>query len=139
MNVRVAIFVLVVGLLGPASFSACRSHENAADAAVTLDELQKMLEEEQKPLLLDVRLASDFDEAPNKISSAKWRDPKLVDKWGQTLPKDREIIVYCVHGRLISRAAARHLRELGLDARILEGGIEAWKESGREVRPAQRE
>ncbi len=86
MNVLVAIFVLVLGLFGPAQISVGQSHENAADPAVTLDELQKKLEEEQKPLLLDVRLASDFDEAP-----------------------------------------------------ILEGGIEAWKESGRDVIPAKRE
>jgi Fe-Mn family superoxide dismutase len=97
-----------------------------------------MLEEEQKPLLLDVRLASDFDEAPQMISSAKWLDPELVDEWGHKRSKDREIIVYCVHGHRISRGAAARLRELGLDARILEGGIEAWKESGREVIPAVR-
>ena len=121
MNVRVAIFVPVLGLLGSAQ--GCR--ENAADSAVTLDELHKMLEEEQKPLLLDVRLASDFDEAPQLIASAKWQDPKLVGEWG--------------HGHLISRRAAARLRELGFDARILEGGIEAWKESGRDVLPAKRE
>ncbi len=112
MNVRVAIFVPVLGLLGSAQ--GCR--ENAADYAVTLDELHKMLEEEQQPLLLDVRLASDFDEAPQLIASAKWQDPKLVGEWGHELPKDREIIVYCAHGHLISRRAAARLRELGFNA-----------------------
>ena len=135
MRVLVTNCVLILGLL--VSTQGC--YQSVADSAVALDELHEMLEAEQQPVLLDVRLASDFDEAPQVISSAKWRDPDLVDEWGLELPKDREIVVYCAHGYLVSRRAAARLQELGFDARILDGGIEAWKESGRDVVPARRE
>ena len=132
MSVLSPVLVLVLGFV---SSCACRSQEKT----VTLDELQKQLTEEPMPVLLDVRLASDFDEAPQVISSARWQDPERLDEWSRELPKDRQVIVYCAHGHLISRGTAARLRARGFDARVLDGGIEAWKESGRAVVPGKRE
>jgi hypothetical protein len=39
-------------------------------------------------------------------------------------------VVYCVHGHQVSQSAAALLRSLGVRARYLEGGIEAYRESG---------
>ena len=41
--------------------------------------------------------------------------------------------VYCVHGHEVGHGVADRLRDLGLEALLLEGGIEAWKTSGRPV------
>jgi len=43
------------------------------------------------------------------------------DRW----PRTRPVVVYCRTG-MRSRRAARLLRSLGIDARSLAGGIEAW-------------
>jgi rhodanese-related sulfurtransferase len=41
------------------------------------------------------------------------------------IPKDREVIVYCHHG-VRSLQAARFLRQHGIGARSLRGGIDQW-------------
>ena len=39
-------------------------------------------------------------------------------------------VLYCVHGHEVSQGAAAILRRQGYDVRVLEGGIEAWREAG---------
>ena len=52
------------------------------------------------------------------------------------LAKDTEVVVYCAGPKCPqSRMAAEKLQTLGYtNVRAYEGGIEEWKESGREVR-----
>ena len=47
---------------------------------------------------------------------------------GRGLANGRAIVVYCAHGLEIGRDTAASLREIGLDARFLEGGITEWAE-----------
>lgn len=102
-------------------------------AWIQADELEAMLSKSPAPLLLDVRLSSDFDSDPVVIPSAEWKDPASVDDWVATLPRDRPVVVYCVRGLKVSREVMARLVDEGVDVRNLEGGIRAWKESGREV------
>ena len=46
--------------------------------------------------LLDVRRAGVFEQASQMIPNAQWRDPAAVEQWVADLPKDQEIVVYCV-------------------------------------------
>ena len=39
--------------------------------------------------------------------------------------------MYCVYGHEVGRRTAMRLRALGVDARFLEGGIDAWQCAGR--------
>ncbi len=82
-------------------------------------------------LMLDVRRAGAFDDAPTMLPGASWRDPASVRDWARRLPLDRDVIVYCVHGHEVSRAAALQLRACGVSARFLDGGIEGWHGAGR--------
>jgi rhodanese-related sulfurtransferase len=41
------------------------------------------------------------------------------------IPRDRDVIVYCHHGAR-SLQAARFLRQRGIDARSLKGGLDRW-------------
>jgi rhodanese-related sulfurtransferase len=79
------------------------------------------------PLVIDVRRAAAFGQDAAMIAGATWRDPYTVAEWEKYLPRHRAIVAYCVHGHEISRNAASALRAAGLDARYLEGGIEAWR------------
>jgi superoxide dismutase, Fe-Mn family len=81
-------------------------------------------------LLLDVRRKGVFLAAPTRMLAAQWLDPAAIESWAETLPADRTIIVYCVHGHEVSRAAAMRLRAAGLDARYLRGGIDGWQAAG---------
>ena len=78
-------------------------------------------------LVLDVRRNAAFRESGEMIAGALRRDPEAVGDWAKTLPRASSVVAYCVHGREVSQGVAKALAERGLQARHLEGGIEAWK------------
>lgn len=81
-----------------------------------------------------VRRRSAFEAAPDMIAGAVWRDPERVDEWaGEFAGSD--VVVYCVHGHEVGRSTAARLREAGVNARFLAGGIEAWKMAGLPTQP----
>jgi Fe-Mn family superoxide dismutase len=89
-------------------------------------------------LVIDVRRAGVYAQAPARIPGAPWRDPALVAQWGPELPAGRDIVVYCIYGHEVGRSTALRLRALGLAARYLAGGIDGWQAAGRpvEAKPA---
>jgi rhodanese-related sulfurtransferase len=46
-------------------------------------------------ILIDVRAKNDWEKSDEKITGAVRMDPAAVDVWAGTLPKDKEIILYC--------------------------------------------
>lgn len=82
------------------------------------------------PLVIDVRRRAALEADTAMIAGATWRDPFDVNEWEKYLPRHRPVVLYCVHGHEISRNAAAALREAGVDARYLDGGIEAWRSLG---------
>lgn len=46
-------------------------------------------------VLIDVRSDADWDKSTEKIVGAKKVDYKNIDSWIGTLPKDKDIILYC--------------------------------------------
>lgn len=81
---------------------------------------------------IDVRRQGAFDAAPDMIEGAVWRDPERVDEWAGELVGS-EVMVYCVYGHEVGQSTAARLRDAGVSARFLTGGIEDWKKSGRPV------
>ena len=79
------------------------------------------------PLIIDVRRQPAFAGDPQIIAGATWRDPFTVNDWARYLPRHRNVLVYCVHGHEISKNVAAALCAEGIQARYLEGGIEAWR------------
>lgn len=82
------------------------------------------------PLLIDVRREAAFNADSVIAASAIWRGPFAVSDWIKFMPRHRDLVVYCVHGHEISKNTCAALRSAGLSARYLEGGIEAWNQSG---------
>lgn len=76
--------------------------------------------------LLDVRRRAAFEADPRVIPSAIWRDPETVDLWARDLPREVPVVVYCVRGHEVSQGVVHRLQGLGIDAALIEGGIEAW-------------
>jgi Fe-Mn family superoxide dismutase len=74
--------------------------------------------------VLDVRRAGMFEKAEALIRGARWQDPAKVEAWARDVPRDKEIVVYCVYGHEVGRATALRLRAQGLKARFLRGGID---------------
>ena len=80
--------------------------------------------------VLDVRRQSDLDADAVKLPGAEWKNPEQMEAWSQTLPRDRDVVVYCVRGGSVSNAVVDQLQARGIKARFIEGGIEAWKNAG---------
>jgi rhodanese-related sulfurtransferase len=83
--------------------------------------------------VLDVRRRPAFLADPQLISSAVWKEPEEVAIWADALSRNRPVVVYCVHGHEVSQRVVDRLRAQGFEAAWLEGGIEAWRASGRPV------
>ncbi|MEO8145458.1 MAG: Fe-Mn family superoxide dismutase [Betaproteobacteria bacterium] len=83
---------------------------------------------------IDVRRKGAYDAAPDLIEGAVWRDPERVDEWAAEYA-GAEVVVYCVYGHEVGQSTAARLRDAGITARFLSGGIEDWKKSGRPIEP----
>lgn len=82
------------------------------------------------PVIFDVRRREGYDADPHVLPTALWRDHCAARAWGRNLDSAKRYVVYCVHGHQVSQSAASLLRSLGLDARFLDGGIEAYRAAG---------
>jgi rhodanese-related sulfurtransferase len=100
---------------------------------ITPSELRDLMRAKKDVAIIDVRRQSDFDADKEMIPGAIRRDPEKVTEWAQELPKDREIIIYCAHGGSVSNAVLDKLLEEKLNARYIEEGLAAWKESSRKT------
>ncbi|MEU0569616.1 metalloregulator ArsR/SmtB family transcription factor [Nonomuraea sp. NPDC005983] len=103
-------------------------------AGVTADELAARLDDPDT-VIVDVRSAAAYAEGhvPGAVSVplSELRH-HLAD-----LPEDAEIVAYCGGPYcVVSPKAVRLLRERGLRARPLEGGLTGWRRSGRPLSAA---
>lgn len=96
----------------------------ASGTRFTAVDLQGRLEQADAPFLLDVREPSEF--AEGRVKGALLMPLGQVPQQWQTLPKDREIAVICRSGARSGRAAA-FLKQQGLNAVNVEGGMLAWQ------------
>jgi rhodanese-related sulfurtransferase len=96
-------------------------------------ELNRLLNDAQTPLVLDVRRQADYMTDPWRIATAAWRDPEAIDRWIEELPRGRACVVYCVKGGAVSQSVAARMRQKGYAAQFLAGGLKAWREGGNPV------
>ena len=99
--------------------------------SVTASSLRDMLSGAQPPIVIDVRRQPTFTSSTVMVRGALRRDPERVREWAKSLPRASSAVVYCVHGHEVSQNAAAALREQGVTAHYLEGGLEeGWKTQG---------
>jgi rhodanese-related sulfurtransferase len=103
--------------------------------SISTDEFNQLRERHPDVTLLDVRREGDFEADRCIIPGAIRRPPESVESWASDLPADAPILVYCVLGGSVSQSVARVLRQKGLNAKYISGGIKAWKVGGGEVEP----
>ena len=101
------------------------------DVSINSRELQAGLVGGGSPLVIDVRKSPAFRAASDMIAGALRRDPARVSSWAKELPQASTVVAYCVRGQEVSQGVAERLREAGIAARYLVGGIEdGWKPAG---------
>ena len=90
----------------------------------------KPLVEKKSVTVLDVRRQNDLAADTVMLPGAQWANPEQMAEWSKTLPKDKEVVIYCARGGSVSNSVLDHLLGQGVKARFIEGGIEAWKAAG---------
>jgi len=101
----------------------------AATDELTVEELRTWRRDGRQHVLLDVR--EPFEYRESCIEGAELVPLGTVRDAIGRLPHDRPIVVHCRSGARSARAVAV-LREAGLDAHNLAGGILAWHRAGAE-------
>ena len=98
--------------------------------SLTTHELTSLLASHTAVEIVDVRKAHDYDADPVMIPGASRGLPDRVADWVQDLAADAQVVAYCVHGHAVSAGVVDDLLRRGMKARLLDGGIEAWKAAG---------
>lgn len=101
-------------------------HVDAAHAA-------KLLKEDPKIVVLDIRTKKEFDHGHIK-------DAKNIDFWGddfeadiKKLPTDKTYLVHCATGGRSTKSLAL-FKKLGFKSIVhLDGGFKAWEKAGEPV------
>lgn len=102
---------------------------------VTTPEARKMLEADPNLIVIDARQADDAASVPVRLRGARRAPPDKVDEVVASLPKGAKALVYCAWGFEIGGNCAAKLRERGLDAVAVAGGIGAWRADGLPTEP----
>jgi rhodanese-related sulfurtransferase len=103
--------------------------------AISAVELQHRLPDFPPVTLIDVRRQDAFARDPVVIPGALRRAPEVQAVWAADVEPWRPVVVYCVHGHEVSQNAAAALRDRGIAARHLDGGIDGWRALGLPVTP----
>jgi Fe-Mn family superoxide dismutase len=109
--------------------AAPRTHMIDAPAA------RAMLEADPDLLVIDARLALDATTVPVRLRGARRAPPEKVDEVARSLPPGKKALVYCAWGFEIGGDCAAKLRERGIDAVTLAGGIGTWRANGLPTEP----
>ncbi len=84
-------------------------------------------------MVLDVRRKTDRETSNEAIPGALWKDPEHIDQWIGAVPKNHDVVIYCVRGGGVSNSVVDRLQADGVNARFIEGGIEGYKTAGGKV------
>jgi Fe-Mn family superoxide dismutase len=94
-----------------------------------------MLEADPDLLVIDARLAEDAATVPVGLRGARRAPPDKVDEVAASLPRGAKALVYCAWGFEIGGDCAAKLRERGIDAVAVAGGIGTWRANGLPTEP----
>jgi len=105
--------------------------------SLSVEELAARLAKGEPVQVLDARPRHHISRTVDLMEGATWRDPDRVEEWVGELSTDRPVAVYCAYGFHVGCNVTKALRERGLDARYVRGGVSAWYAAGgrRALRP----
>lgn len=102
---------------------------------ITVQQLSRLIGTPDAPAVIDVCIDDDFNADPRLIPASKRHPHKDIAAVAPSLTGSR-VVVVCQKGRKLSQGAAAILRDSGVAAETLEGGIQAWRDAGQMLVPA---
>jgi rhodanese-related sulfurtransferase len=106
-----------------------------APTQITTAQLSRLIGTPGAPIVVDVRIDEDFDDDPRLIPTALRHEHRTIAALVPALGNAR-VIVVCHQGRKLSEGAAAVLRDHGMAAETLEGGMVAWRDANELLLPA---
>ena len=106
---------------------------------VTTSAARALLDSNPDLIVIDARLAQDATTVPARLRGARRAPPERVEEVAASLPAGAKVLVYCAWGFEIGGDAAAKLRERGIDAVAVAGGIGAWRADGLPTEPIKAE
>jgi rhodanese-related sulfurtransferase len=102
---------------------------------ISVDELSRMINAGEEPIVLDVRSRAHRKLDGRRIPGAVHVDLDALEATLEGIPRDRDVVVYCACPNEVTAVkVAMQLRERGIRrVRPLLGGIDAWVLAGFEV------
>jgi len=97
--------------------------------SISPKDLWNAIATQDAPQIIDVRRRQIYDESPQLLPGAIWRDASKSAEWATQLDVTRPIVVACKAGHEMSQSAVAQLRASNIDARVLEDGYEGWAKS----------
>jgi glyoxylase-like metal-dependent hydrolase (beta-lactamase superfamily II) len=121
----------------PANMAAIVRHNlgETGGATIAPRELQTLLDREPAPLLLDVRSGLEFE--GEHIDGARLIPLDQLDARTDDIPEGADVVVVCRTG-VRATVAAETLVRAGRRARVLEGGMNAWRRARLPVREGRK-
>ena len=104
---------------------------------ITVAQLRRLIGTPNAPVVVDVCIDEDFSADPRLIPSAFRHPFAQVDELAARLKGER-VVVVCHKGKKLSEGAAAFLRNHGVPAEKLVGGIVGWRESGAALLPVDK-
>src|SRR5258706_5937661 len=97
--------------------------------AIAIDKLNRLIGTPACPAIVDIRSDTEFAATPRLIPGAVRRSVAAIEQWAPGLQGLNSIIV-CADGGARSHGAAAWLRQAGVSAEALDGGVTAWVPAG---------
>ncbi|KVV38303.1 DedA family protein/thiosulfate sulfurtransferase GlpE [Burkholderia ubonensis] len=134
-----AVLLVIVALL--AAYAAVRWMRRRAlirqlaNARIGVDELDALLQDAAAPVILDVRSDEHRKLDPFAIPGAQFADERHIGDIVARYPLTQKFVVYCSCPNEVSAALmAKRLTDAGFtDALALRGGLDAWRDTGRQL------
>ncbi len=100
------------------------------DFFISADDLSHRLATAEPVRVFDVRRPAAIEPGSRFLPGSRWRNHVAAPDWASGLPRDRLIVLNCMHGHNVSQIATALLRQHGFNARVLAGGVDGWVEAG---------
>jgi membrane protein DedA with SNARE-associated domain/rhodanese-related sulfurtransferase len=133
---RVMEIVITIALLAYIAYRLAQAMKYRKYNVVPRVQAQQLAEilaspDGNKAQIVDVRSHGYYDIGAERILGSIRIEPNNLDEEIKTLPKDKDIYVYCTCARDATSAKVAHLlRERGYNTFVIVGGLAAWRKSG---------
>lgn len=133
-----SVFVIVALLAAYAAYRWMRRRSlmsKLAAARISVDELYALMAAAPAPVILDIRSDEKRRLDPYVIPGALFADERRLEEIIAAYAPEQKVVIYCSCPNEVSAAwMAKKMTDAGfLDVLPLKGGIDAWREAGRDV------